>query len=115
MYQEFIKTLASTLTQSPEHFLKGGAQPAKTPQNIPMLGWKFFFAVFFIALFAILIKSVIVKLTYNMVIPKLLQSSRIETDETDETEEECSKVSRFYPIDFVTALLLVLLIGTLFS
>lgn len=109
MYQKFIKTLASTLTQSPEHFLKGGAQPAKTPQNIPMLGWKFFFAVFFIALFAILIKSVIVKLTYNMVIPKLLQSSRIET------EEECSKVSRFYPIDFVTALLLVLLIGTLFS
>ena len=107
MYPEFITTLASTLAHSPEHFLKGGAQPAKTPQNIPTLGWKFFFAVFFIALFAILIKSVIVKITYNMVIPKLFQ--------TKDKNEDYSKVSPFYRIDFVTALLLVLLIGTLFS
>ena len=60
------------------------------------------FAVFFMILLVLLIKAYVVQLTYNMIWPKIVENSGGDT-------------SRFKPLTFYEALMMVILFSFLFG
>ena len=78
--------------------LKGGGKVKKMikSENTTTL-----FAVFFMIILVLLIKAYVVQITYNMMWPKIVENSG-------------GDISRFKPLTFYEAFLLVLLIEFLF-
>lgn len=60
------------------------------------------FYLFFFSLFLLIVKSFLVMLSYNLVIPKILSSYNVN-------------MSKYRPINFIEAVLLVILFNNLFS
>ena len=79
--------------------LKGGGKVKKMikDENINTL-----FAVFFMIVIVLLIKAYVVQITYNIMWPKIVENSGGDT-------------SRFKPLTFYEALLIVILFSFLFS
>ena len=79
--------------------LKGGGKINKMmkDENLSTL-----FTVFFMILLVLLIKAYVVQLTYNMMWPKIVENSGGDT-------------SRFKPLNFYEALMMVILFSFLFG
>ena len=79
--------------------LKGGGKVKKMikNENISTL-----FAVFFMIVLVLLIKAYVVQITYNMIWPKIVENSGGDT-------------SRFKPLTFYEALMMVILFSFLFG
>lgn len=96
----FFTSLAQTLTKSPEHFMKGGTVSTQ-PVNLKAA---IIPAMFFMAFVVLLLKSVIFYYTYNVGVPKIIESVNPRFVKTD-----------FKKISFVTSILIVLLFNSLFG
>ena len=79
--------------------LKGGG---KVEEMIKNKNTTTLFAVFFMIVLVLLIKAYVVQLTYNMMWPKLVENSGGDT-------------SRFKPLTFYEALIMVILFSFLFG
>lgn len=79
--------------------LKGGGKLKKMIKDEKL---STLFAVFFMILLVLLIKAYVVQITYNMMWPKIVENSGGDT-------------SRFKPLTFYEALLMVILFSFLFG
>jgi len=79
--------------------LKGGG---KVEEMIKNKNISTLFAVFFMIIFVLLIKAYVVQITYNMMWPKIVENSGGDT-------------SRFKPLTFYEALMMVILFSFLFG